>query len=114
METSITLGNYFFDSPIDLSNTSIKDLMCFINGIKWLTRTNSTLFLDWYSGTLRVTLGLIGLSESKQIWITHKPNLSYIHTIEFVKIENLKVISNIYFMFNEQNSSIVNIINIIS
>ena len=32
-----TLENYFFENPIELSNTSIKDLMCFINGTKWFT-----------------------------------------------------------------------------
>ena len=37
-----TLANYFFDSPIKLSNTSIKDLMCVTNGTKWFTRTKST------------------------------------------------------------------------
>ena len=37
-----TLGNYFFESPIEMSNNSIKDLMCFINATKWLTRTDST------------------------------------------------------------------------
>ena len=37
-----TLENYFFDNPIELSNTSIKDLMCFINGTKWFTGTDST------------------------------------------------------------------------
>ena len=37
-----TLGNYFFDSPIEMSNKSIKDLICFINGTKWFTRTGST------------------------------------------------------------------------
>ena len=36
------LSNYFFDSPAEMSNNSIKDLMCFINGTKWLTRTDST------------------------------------------------------------------------
>ena len=37
-----TLGNYFFDNPTELSNTSIKDLMCIINGTKWFTGTDST------------------------------------------------------------------------
>ena len=37
-----TLGNYIFDSPITLSKTSIKDLMCFINGTKRFTITDST------------------------------------------------------------------------
>ena len=35
-------GNYFFDSPIEMSSNSIKDLMCFINGTKWFKRTDST------------------------------------------------------------------------
>ena len=29
------LENYFVDKPIELSNISIIDLMCFINGPKW-------------------------------------------------------------------------------
>ena len=37
-----TLGNYFFDSPIEMSNNSIKDLKCFINDTKWFTRTDSS------------------------------------------------------------------------
>ena len=37
-----TLGNYFFDRTIEMSNNSIKDLMCFINGTKWFTRTDPT------------------------------------------------------------------------
>ena len=37
-----TLGNYFFDSPIEMSRISIKDLMCFINGTKCFTKTDST------------------------------------------------------------------------
>ena len=39
-----------------------------------LNGTESTKIVDWYSGTGN-TMGLIGLSEYKQIWITHKPNL---------------------------------------
>ena len=46
-----TLASYFIDSPIELSNTSIKDLMCCINGTEWFTGTDSTLILDRYSST---------------------------------------------------------------
>ena len=36
-----TLGNYFLDSLIELSNASIKVLMCFIHGTKWFTGTDT-------------------------------------------------------------------------
>ena len=61
-----TLGNYFFDSPIEMSKNSIKDLMCYINGTKRFTRTDSTLLLNWFHGYINGnTMGLIGPNESK-------------------------------------------------
>ena len=40
----------------------------------WLNLT-SRLVLGYLKGN---TMGLIGLSESKQDWITHKPNLTFV------------------------------------
>ena len=37
-----TLGNDFIDSGMELSNTSIKEVMRFNNGTKWFTRTDPT------------------------------------------------------------------------
>ena len=55
----------------------------------WLN-LNSGLVLGYVKGN---KMGLIGLSEFKQIWITHKPNITYEYFILICRIRTLLLIN---------------------